>query len=150
VDYNPEIYNSIPHRPPFLWVDKIIALGPDTIETEKFIPPDLDIFKGHYPDHPIMPGVLLCEAVFQSGALLMAKGIEYSPGNAATTMPVLTRIKGARFKREVKPGETIRILVKLVETIGNAWFFKGKITVNGKTALKVAFGCALTAVNSEE
>ena len=145
MDYNPQIYQSIPHRPPFLWVDKIISLAPESIETEKFISPDLDVFKGHYPDYPIMPGVLLCEAVFQSGALLMADNLKRMESSAsqAGLMPVLTRIKGARFKREVKPGDTIRIQVKVDESVGHAWFFKGKVTVNDKTALKVDFGCAL-------
>ncbi len=63
----------IPHRAPFLWVDKIISFADDTIVTEKMIPADLDIFSGHYPGNPIMPGVLLCEAIFQSGALLIGK-----------------------------------------------------------------------------
>ena len=145
MDSNPEIYQSIPHRPPFLWVDKIISMAAESIETEKFISPDLDVFKGHYPDYPIMPGVLLCEAVFQSGALLMADNLRRMESSPSQTglMPVLTRIKGAKFKREVKPGDTIRIQVKVDEIIGHAWFFKGKVTVDDKTALKVDFGCAL-------
>jgi len=152
VDYNPQIYQSIPHRPPFLWVDKIISLAPESIETEKFISPDLDVFKGHYPDYPIMPGVLLCEAVFQSGALLMADNLKHMESSASQTglMPVLTRIKGARFKREVKPGDTIRIRVKVDESIGHVWFFKGKVTVDEKTALKVDFGCTLVASPQQE
>ena len=68
-----EISSLIPHRAPFLWVDKIISFAGDTIVTEKTIPADLDIFSGHYPGNPIMPGVLLCEAIFQSGALLIGK-----------------------------------------------------------------------------
>ena len=76
--YNPDIYEAIPHRPPFLWVDSIISFDAKTIITEKFIAPDLDIFAGHYPAYPIMPGVLLCEAVFQSGALFMAKMLHNS------------------------------------------------------------------------
>jgi len=145
VDYNPEIYQSIPHRPPFLWVDKIISMAAESIETEKFISPDLDVFKGHYPNYPIMPGVLLCEAVFQSGALLMADNLKRMESSPSQTdlIPVLTRIKGAKFKREVKPGDTIRIQVKVDESVGNVWFFKGKVTVDDKTALKVDFGCAL-------
>ena len=63
---------------------------------------------------------------------------------AGKKTPVLTRIKGAKFKREVKPGDTIRMHVTLDENIGNAWFFKGKVLVKNKTAVKVAFGCALT------
>jgi len=67
-----EIYRAIPHRPHFLWVDRIVARTTGTIETERDIPENLDIFVGHYPDRPIMPGVLLCEAIFQSGALLLS------------------------------------------------------------------------------
>lgn len=143
---NPEIYDAIPHRPPFLWVDSIISLDKETIVTEKFIAPDLDIFRGHYPGYPIVPGVLLCEAVFQTGALFMAKMLQGS-GEAAVTggsAPVLTRIKRAKFKREVKPGDTIRMHVTLDENIGNAWFFRGKVLVGDKTAVKVEFGCAVT------
>ena len=143
--FNPDILQLIPHRPPFLWVDSIISFDSKTIVTEKFISPDLDFFKGHYPGYPIMPGVLLCEAVFQTGALFMAKMLQNSK-NAPDTekkAPVLTRIKGAKFKREVKPGDIIRMQVTLDENIGNAWFFKGKVTVDNKTAVKVDFGCAI-------
>lgn len=144
-----DIYKLIPHRPPFLWVDKIISFDSKTIVTEKYIAPDLDFFKGHYPDYPIMPGVLLCEAVFQTGALFMAKMLQDSENTSETAgkAPVLTRIKGAKFKREVKPGDTIRVHVTLDENIGNAWFFKGKVLVDNKTAVKVAFGCAITETN---
>ena len=146
MDYSPDIYEAIPHRPPFLWVDTVISYDSKTIITEKFISPDLDVFKGHYPDYPLMPGVLLCEAVFQTGALFMAKMLQNSGQvtEAGRKAPVLTRIKGARFKREVKPGDTIKIHVTLDENIGNAWFFKGKVLVEDKTAVKVDFGCALS------
>jgi 3-hydroxyacyl-[acyl-carrier-protein] dehydratase len=146
VDYSPDIYEAIPHRPPFLWVDTVISYDSKTIITEKFISPDLDVFKGHYPGYPLMPGVLLCEAVFQTGALFMAKMLQNSGQvtEAGRKAPVLTRIKGAKFKREVKPGDTIKIHVTLDENIGNAWFFKGKVLVEDKTAVKVNFGCALS------
>lgn len=143
---NSEIYGAIPHRPPFLWVDSILSCDARTIITEKFIAPDLDVFKGHYPGYPLMPGVLLCEAVFQTGALFMARTLKESGhhSEAGQRSPVLTRIKGAKFKREVKPGDTIQIHVTLDETIGNAWFFKGKVMLGDKTAVKVNFGCTLS------
>jgi 3-hydroxyacyl-[acyl-carrier-protein] dehydratase len=146
VAFNKEIYGAIPHRPPFLWIDSIISFDTKRIVTEKFIAPDLDLFKGHYPDHPIMPGVLLCEAVFQTGALFMAKMLRAPEQNDASrrTTPVLARIKEAKFKRVVKPGDTIRMHVTFDENIGNAWFFKGKVLVDNKTAVKVAFGCTIT------
>ena len=152
MDYSPDIYEAIPHRPPFLWVDTVISYDAKTIITEKFISPDLDVFKGHYPGYPLMPGVLLCEAVFQTGALFMAKMLQDSgqTTEAGQKAPVLTRIKGAKFKREVKPGDTIRMYVTLDETIGNAWFFKGKVLVEDKTAVKVDFGCALSETRITE
>lgn len=141
-----EIYEAIPHRPPFLWVDSIISYDSGTIVTEKFIDPDLDFFRGHYPGYALMPGVLLCEAVFQTGALFMAKMLHESEQEnfAVSKAPVLTRIRGAKFKKEVRPGDTIRMHVTLDENIGNAWFFKGKVTVADRTAVKVDFACAIT------
>jgi len=146
VDSNEEIYGAIPHRPPFLWVDSIVSFDARTIVTEKFIAPDLDLFRGHYPGYPLMPGVLLCEAVFQTGALFMAKILQESGQSlkSGERTPVLTRIKEAKFKREVKPGDTIRMHVTLDENIGNAWFFKGKVLVDNRTAVKVNFGCTIT------
>ena len=143
-----EIYRCLPHRPPFLWVDRILSLTPDTVETEKHIPADLDVFKGHYPHYPIMPGVLLCEAVFQSGAILITHGLANADAPPAG-VPVLTRITNAKFKREVRPGETIRIQASLIESLGSAWFLKGKVLVRDKVALKVEFGCILAEVKQE-
>lgn len=141
-----DIFTAIPHRPPFLWIDSVISCDSEAIVTEKFFSPDLDFFKGHYPGYPIVPGALLCEAVFQTGALFMAlklQNMQQAPA-VKRKIPVLTRIGGAKFKREVKPGDTIKIHVVLEEIIGSAWFFKGKVHVAGKTALKVGFGCTVT------
>lgn len=135
-----EILRLIPHRLPFLWVDRIISLEAARIESEKFISPDLELFQGHYPDYPIMPGVLLCEAVFQTGAILISSQLAAS-GKSISGVPVLTRITGAKFKREVRPGDTIRITAQLVEEVGAAWFMKGKVLLNGQTAVSVEFSC---------
>jgi len=138
------IKKKIPHRDPFLWLDKVLDLKEESIVAEKFISPDLDLWQGHYPDYPLMPGVLLCEAVFQAGALLLSNHFSGSDSNqldSASFVPVLTRIYGARFKREVKPGDCIRIQVNLKERLGPAWIMKGKIIVDGKTAITVEFCC---------
>jgi len=146
-DSNDFILARIPHRPPFLWVDRVLRLDGGTLIAEKTVPADLEIFQGHYPRHPVMPGVLLCEAVFQAGAILIAELLRQQAGAGAGEsrgVPVLTRITGARFKREVKPGETITLEVRLQEQIGPAWFLKGKVLVHDKTAVKVEFACAMS------
>lgn len=135
------ITSRIPHRPPFLWLDRVVELSTDSILAEKKISPDLDVFKGHYPDYPLMPGVLLCEAVFQAGALLIGEMVKGE--GELSGVPVLTRILGAKFKREVRPGDTIEIRAALKEKLGPAWFLKGSVRVGGKVAVQVEFACAL-------
>ncbi len=137
------ITSRIPHRPPFLWLDRVLELTGESIRAEKTIPADLDIFKGHYPDYPLMPGVLLCEAVFQAGALLIGELLKDK--QEISGVPVLTRIIGAKFKREVHPGDTIEIRAALKEQLGPAWFLKGSVRVGGKVAVQVEFACALKA-----
>ena len=136
------IIELIPHRPPFLWVDRIVSISATAIETEKTIDHDLDLFRGHYPGNPLMPGVLLCEAIFQSGALLLARTTETS--GSRQKIPVLTRINNTRFKRRVLPGETIAISVKLVDTIATVSVLKGSARVGSELAVKTEFCCALT------
>lgn len=147
VDSKEFVLARIPHRPPFLWVDRVVMIKDNQLVAEKTIAVDLDIFQGHYPHYPIMPGVILCEAVFQAGAILISEQIKQA-SRAETIaveqgVPVLTRILGAKFKREVKPGDVIRIDVKLKERVGPAWFLSGKVVVNEQTAVKVDFACAL-------
>lgn len=139
-----EIIALIPHRQPFLWVDRILSFSGDTIVTEKKIPATLDIFEGHYPGNPIMPGVLLCEAIFQSGALLMAKKEQQALHSENPAVPVLTRIKNAKFKRSILPGDIVQITVRMGESLSSASFFKGTLRRDGKVAVQVDFACALT------
>jgi len=140
-----QIISLIPHRPPFLWVDKIIETTRDSIVAEKRVPKNLEVFKGHYPGHPLLPGVLLCEAIFQTGALLIASVLEKSAKMDSNKIPVLTKIIGARFKRQVQPGDTIQMTVRLIETISSVCILKGTAHVNGKVAVKTEFSCALVS-----
>ncbi len=133
------IEQRIPHRSPFLWLDRIVELTDQGIRAEKYLDPDLDIFRGHYPGYPLMPGVLLCEAVFQAGAILIGKASsEIVP---TTGVPVLARIQGAKFKREVRPGATIDIEAKIKERVGPAWFLRGVVRVEDRVAVQVDFSC---------
>jgi 3-hydroxyacyl-[acyl-carrier-protein] dehydratase len=139
-----DITSLIPHRPPFLWVDKVISCTETTIQTEKKFSKNLDIYEGHYPGNPLTPGVILCESVFQSGALLMALMFK-SDSSGQASIPVLTRINSAKFKRSVYPGDTVMIKVELKETISSVYFFKGSLKVEGKTAVLVDFACSLVS-----
>ncbi len=142
---DPFILERIPHRPPFLWLDRVLEIGETAIRAEKTVPSDLDIFRGHYPEYPLMPGVLLCEAVFQAGALLIGNllGREgKAKSGESVSVPVLTRILGAKFKREVRPGDRLEIRASLVERLGPAWLLKGSVRVGGKVAVQVEFACA--------
>lgn len=139
---DPFILERIPHRPPFLWLDRVLDISGETIRAEKKIPEDLALFQGHYPEYPLMPGVLLCEAVFQAGALLIGEMLRGEGGEQGSGVPVLTRILGAKFKREVRPGDTLEIIAALVERMGPAWLLKGSVRVGGKTAVQVEFACA--------
>ena len=141
---DPLITKLIPHRPPFLWIDRIISYEEGTMVTEKSIPVDLDIFKGHYPEHPILPGVILCEALFQTGALLIARMRQDALDNVHG-LPVLSRIGMARFKRPVGPGSTIRMQVQLKEKVAGSWFLRGVLRVKEKIAVQVDFSCTLTS-----
>jgi len=141
------ITDRIPHRPPFLWLDRVVEIDGGEILAEKKIPEDLDLFHGHYPGYPLMPGVLLCEAVFQAGGVLLSEmlraGNDGDDTERPLAKPVLTRILGAKFKREVRPGDTISVSASLTERVGNAWFLKGTVRVKGKVAVQVEFGCVL-------
>lgn len=135
-----EILERIPQKEPFLFIERIIDQSENSIITELTLTGEEDFFKGHFPGQPIMPGVLLCEACFQTGALLMSYKFENGLANKTA---VVSRVGSAKFKQMVKPGDTITIEVKLDEQIENAAFMKGKISVAAKKALLIDFAVTL-------
>jgi 3-hydroxyacyl-[acyl-carrier-protein] dehydratase len=138
-----EIHRRIPHRPPFLFIDKIIEINDDSAKASLFVKPDFPFFKGHYPENPIMPGVLLCESVFQTGAIFLADYLSNQSLTDENVTPVLSRIRDARFKRMVLPGDDIEISVFLKEQMGQFYNLTGEIKNKGKTALTISFALAL-------
>jgi 3-hydroxyacyl-[acyl-carrier-protein] dehydratase len=134
-----DVLKAIPHRPPFLFVDKIVELTETTIKTTKEISLEEPFFKGHYPGNPIMPGVLICESIFQTGAILLSNIIsDISEGT-----PVLTRISNAKFKNIVRPSATLEMEAEVVERVSNAFFLKGKASSEGKTVVTVEFAVSI-------
>ncbi|MDP6478148.1 MAG: 3-hydroxyacyl-ACP dehydratase FabZ [Nitrospinaceae bacterium] len=131
----------IPHREPFLFVDRVIAVTEKSIQTEKRVKAEEPFFVGHFPGRPIMPGVLICEAVFQSGAILMGKLADSQVDDGR--IPVISRITNVKLKHAVQPGNLMEMEVKLKEVVGPAHYLTGKVKVDGKTALTVEFSAML-------
>lgn len=138
-----DIHRRIPHRPPFLFIDKILELSKDGCRASLAVKPDFPFFEGHYPGNPIMPGVLLCESVFQTGAVFLADYLKDDSLTDENVTPVLSRIRDARFKRMVLPGDEIEISVKLTDTIGKFFNLTGEIRNKEKVSLTVGFALAL-------
>ena len=134
------ILNNIPQREPFLFIENIVERSENTITTSKKLTGEEDFFRGHFPGRPVFPGVLMCEAVFQTGALLMALRGE-AEGNSKTAL--VTRIQSTKFKNMAKPGDLLLITVDFVEMLANAAFMKGKITSSGKTIMTIEFAATL-------
>jgi 3-hydroxyacyl-[acyl-carrier-protein] dehydratase len=136
------IHEAIPHREPFLLVDEIVEWGERRIVCRKTFSGDEFFYQGHYPQFPLTPGVLLCEAAMQAGAILLSKFVDPEQNG----VPVATRINDVRFKRMVRPGETIDIEVDLVERLSDAFFLKAKVSCAGKVAVRFEFACTLAPV----
>lgn len=133
---------AIPHRDPFLFVERVLERERDAIVAEWTVAPELDCFRGHYPGDPLLPGVLICEFAFQSAALLLSV-----PGAQGTAwlVPMVTRIEDARFKKVVRPGETLQAEVEVIERLGPACWCSAHVRSQGKTVLRMRFTVALAS-----
>jgi 3-hydroxyacyl-[acyl-carrier-protein] dehydratase len=134
---------AIPHREPFLLLDEIIEQSDTRIVCQKTFTGDEFWYRGHYPGFPITPGVILCEAAMQAGAVLLSTLIDQTED----AVPVATRANDVQFKQMVFPGGTITIEVELTERLASAYFMKAKITAQNKTACRLTFACTLAPKN---
>ena len=131
----------MPQREPFLFVDRVVAVADNSIKTEKQVKADEPFFAGHFPGRPIMPGVLICEAVFQSSSILMSMRAGV-PSNDER-IPLITRISNVKLKRVVLPGDLMEVEVELQEVVGQAAYMAGKVKVGKKTVLTMEFTAML-------
>jgi 3-hydroxyacyl-[acyl-carrier-protein] dehydratase len=134
-----EIMQHLPHRYPFLLVDRIIDIQPGKgITGLKNVTFNEPFFQGHFPGQPIMPGVLIIEAMAQvAGIAAFSSGME---GKAVYFMS----IEKAKFRRPVVPGDQLRLEIKVLQHRGNVWKFSGAATVDGKLASEADFTAMVT------
>ena len=136
-----EIMQYLPHRYPFLLVDRIIDVQPgQSIVGIKNVTFNEPFFQGHFPGQPIMPGVLIVEAMAQvAGVLAFRSGME---GNGKVVY--FMSIEKAKFRRPVVPGDQLRLDIKVLQQRGTVWKFSGAATVDGKLASEADFTAMVT------
>jgi 3-hydroxyacyl-[acyl-carrier-protein] dehydratase len=139
-----QIKSAIPHREPFLLIDEVVEQTDSRIVCRKTFTGDEFWYRGHYPGYPITPGVILCEAAMQAGAVLLSRFV----ADASDCVPVATRANNVQFKQMVRPGDTIELDVELTERLASAFFMKAKVTVKGKVACRFDFACTLAPKQS--
>jgi 3-hydroxyacyl-[acyl-carrier-protein] dehydratase len=134
----------IPHRPPFLFVDEVVAVEPGEMARGRWtLPPDAPFLAGHFPGQPIMPGVLIVEALAQTGAMAVLSE-EDNRGRLA----LFAGIERARFRRPVLPGETLDLEVRITRRRGPVGEGEGRASVNGTLACEAVLRFAV--VDREE
>jgi 3-hydroxyacyl-[acyl-carrier-protein] dehydratase len=122
------IERILPHRYPFLLVDRVDELGPDRIVARKLVTRNEPHFNGHFPGHPVMPGVLIVEALAQAGALLAASIVGFDP---QTQVIYFLGIDKARFRKPVVPGDLLMLEVTPLRKGGAIWKLRGEAKVDG-------------------
>jgi len=139
------IIEFIPHRGPMLLVDKIVTLDlqANTIETIKRVRGDEFFLQGHYPDFKIVPGIITCEMIFQSGAALIHAMLGQTTHDMSDSIPVISRTNNTRLKIMILPEDEVQINVKFVERVAGAFYMMGRASVGGKLAASVEFTAML-------
>jgi len=134
------IRKLLPHRYPFLLVDRVVELEPNKrVLAYKNVTQNEPFFTGHFPEHPIMPGVLVVEALAQAGGMLIQLSHD---GQTAGRMFYLVKIDNARFSRMVVPGDRLDLEVTLKRLIRNMALYSGVASVNGETVASADILCA--------
>lgn len=131
------ILKRLPQKDPFLFVDEMIDREEKRIITQYQVTGEESFFQGHFPGNPIMPGVILQEAAFQSGALLMSFISEEEKREEG--LGVVSRVGDVKFKNFVRPGDLLEMEITLDESLNNAFYMSGKTRVKGKVVMAIKF-----------
>jgi 3-hydroxyacyl-[acyl-carrier-protein] dehydratase len=140
-----KILKQLPHRYPFLLVDRVLAIDKGkTIKGLKNVTINEPFFEGHFPHRPVMPGVLMLEALAQAAALLAFDALDSTPSD--DMVYYFAGIDAARFKRPVEPGDQLVLEVELLRMKAGIFKFKARATVDGDLAVEAELTCAMRKV----
>ena len=135
-----QIEALIPHRPPFLLLDEVVELIPgERCHARRLVRPDDWWFAGHFPGNPVMPGVLIVEAMAQVAGVLVLKEIP----DRANKVVLLAGVNNAKFRRPVRPGDQLRIEMKVLKKKSSVAKMQGQATVDGVVVAEVEVLCKL-------
>ena len=136
-----EILEYLPHRYPFLLIDRVVEVVPGkSIHAYKNVTINEPFFVGHFPHHPVMPGVLILEALAQAAGILSFKTEDKKP--TQSDVFYFAGIDDARFKRPVMPGDQLHLHVEIERQMRGVWKFKGEARVDGQLAAEARLMCA--------
>jgi len=139
------ILKRLPHRYPFLLVDRVISFEKNVrIQALKNVTINEPFFAGHFPARPVMPGVLMLEALAQTAALLSFESMDVEPG--ADTVVYFVGIDGARFKRPVEPGDQLILEATIERAKAGIYKYKTRASVGGETAVEAELMCTMRKV----
>lgn len=138
-----EIMKCIPHRYPMLLVDRILEFVPhETAVGLKNVTINESFFQGHFPTSPVMPGVLIVEAMAQTAGILVVHSNQITADNKDKLVYFMT-IEQAKFRKPVVPGDSLHIHVKCLKSRGNVWKFSGEAKVDGVLCAEAEFGAMI-------
>lgn len=141
-----QIKEYLPHRYPLLLVDRVLNWeSGKTITAIKNVTINEEFFNGHFPHKPVMPGVMMIEALAQTAALLSFLTMGQKPDDNAVVYFI--GIDGARFKRPVEPGDQLKMEVEIIRTARGIWKYKAKGSVDGQTAVEAELMCTMRSVS---
>ena len=121
-----------------LLVDEVLQQSDKEIVCRKTFRAEEFFFQGHYPGHPLVPGVILCEAAMQAGAVLLSRFVAAGSG-----WPVATRMNDVKFRRMVHPGDVVELRVKLNERLADAFFLEARVMCRDQLAVRFDFACTM-------
>ena len=135
-----EIKKLLPHRDPFLFIDKVLDLSAEHIVAERYVSPEESFFKGHFPEFPIMPGVLIVEAMAQTCGILGSHIMKQTASDKSVYL--LCGVEKVRFRKKVMPGDTLKFETQFITNKRKIWKFNSKAYKGSELVCSAEILCA--------